>query len=455
MTSTTSSRTAVLAAAVTLATALPAPAQTTAPAPTTSPNTAPTTTTEVEKPATAATDAAPPGFYIDGIRLSAQLDAGFNINPYRPANGLNFGQLFTDRDNTVLLNQILLTANKALDPKNSDFQWGFKLQGMYGSDARYTQYLGVFNNALPGDRNQFDMVEANGLLHLPVLTQGGVDLKAGLYPTPLGYETIDPSTNPFYSHSYIFQFGLPFKHTGALAIAHVNGMLDVYAGVDTGTNTTFGIRGENNSALGGIGGVNLTLMGGSLTILALTHFGPEQASRVLSPEGVNANGQWRYYNDIVTTYKATDKLTLVTELNWVRDDYGLVGKTVNAFGAAQYVSYAVSDLVTLNARAEFFRDDNNFFVASYSNNNDPVRFQQGLAPISIIYAAPGSNTTYGALTFGATIKPTLPAPVTGLLVRPEVRVDHAFANRPFNQGAATDKATNTNVTFAADAVLTF
>ena len=53
--------------------------------------------------------------------------------------------------------------------------------------------------------------------HLPWITDGGIDLKVGQYPTPLGYETIDPSTNPFYSHSYIFQFGLPFKHTGALA----------------------------------------------------------------------------------------------------------------------------------------------------------------------------------------------------------------------------------------------
>ena len=92
-------------------------------------------------------------------------------------------------------------------------------------------------------------------------TAGGIDLKVGQYPTPLGYETIDPSTNPFYSHSYIFQFGLPFKHTGGLAMTHVNDMLDIYAGIDTGTNTTFGPLGDNNGAIGGIGGFNLTLHG--------------------------------------------------------------------------------------------------------------------------------------------------------------------------------------------------
>ena len=88
--------------------------------------------------------------------------------------------------------------------------------------------------SIPNQRYQFDVVEANVLAHLPWLTEGGIDLKVGQYPTPLGYETIDPSTNPFYSHSYIFQFGLPFKHTGALTTTHVNSMLDIYAGADTG-----------------------------------------------------------------------------------------------------------------------------------------------------------------------------------------------------------------------------
>jgi hypothetical protein len=42
--------------------------------------------------------------------------------------------------------------------------------------------------------------------------------------------------------------------------------------------------GDNNGAMGGFG---LNLMDGSLTVLALTQFGPEQASRLLSPLGVN------------------------------------------------------------------------------------------------------------------------------------------------------------------------
>jgi len=406
----------------------------------------------VAQPAPPAAAPAPeptPGLWVNGIHLSAQIEAGLMGNPSGPADGLNFGQLFTDHANQAQLNQLLLTANKPLDPKDPDYQWGFKLQFMYGSDARYTQFLGELNRVDPNSRYQLDVVEANVLAHLPWLTEGGIDLKAGQYPTPLGYETIDPSTNLFYSHSYIFQFGLPFKHTGALTVMHVNGMLDIYAGADTGTNTTFGPLGDNNGAVGGLGGFNLTFLDGNLTILALTHFGPEQPTRLLSPLGFNANGQWRYYNDVIVTWKASDRLTLVSEANLVRDGFGTVNKPVNGFGFAQYASYALTDTVALNGRVEYWRDDNNFFVASFPSNNAPILAQQGFAPF--VHTAPGTNTTYGALTLGVTWKPSLPVPVTGLLVRPEVRWDHAFTNNhPFN--AQSD---NNAVTIGADVVVTF
>ena len=126
-----------------------------------------------------------------------------------------------------------------------------------------------------------------------------------------------------------------------------------------------------------------------------------------------------------------------------------MGKPVNGFGIAQYASYTLTDTVALNGRAEYWRDDNNFFVASFPSNN--ARSWRSRALPSRSHTAPGTNTTYGALTLGVTWKPALPAPVSGLLIRPEVRWDHAFTNNhPFN--AQRD---NNAVTIGADAVLTF
>ena len=142
-----------------------AQAQTAAPA---APPAASGTATTAAAPADAAP---PPGLWINGIHLSAQIEGGFTFNPADPNSGVNFGHLFDDRSDQVQLNQVLLTANKPLDPKATGFDWGFKLQGMYGSDARYTHFLGIFDqDPGAGYRNQFDIVEANVLLHLPFPT---------------------------------------------------------------------------------------------------------------------------------------------------------------------------------------------------------------------------------------------------------------------------------------------
>jgi len=171
---------------------------------------------------------------------------------------------------------------------------------------------------------------------------------------------------------------------------------------------------------------------------------------VLSPLGVNANGQWRTYNDVIVTWKASDTLTLVTEANLVHDSYGPTGQGASGFGLAQYAAYTLTDTLTLNGRAEYWRDDHNFFVASFPSNSGPVMAQQGFA-VPFLHTAPGSNTTYGALTLGVTWKPEVPAPVTGLLIRPEIRWDHAFTdNQPFN--AQKD---NNAFTLGVDAVVTF
>jgi len=376
---------------------------------------------------------------------------------------VNFGRLFDDRANQPQLNQLMLTANKPLDPKATGFDWGFKLQGLYGSDARYTHFLGIFDMA-PGPlyENQFDIVEGDVLLHLPFPTDGGMDVHLGLYPTPLGYETIDPSTNPFYSHSYIFNFGIPLKHTGILTTSHLTPLLDLWLGLDTGENTTIGCcRADNNGAPAGLFGVGLNMMGGNLTVLALSHLGPENAQNLLGPAGFNANSYMRYENDIVVTWKVNDSFTLATEANWIRDNFdGIFTKGVpssaNAFGIAQYGSYTLSDTVTFNARAEIFRDDNGFFVAAYPNNvgrfnNNFVGGELGL-PGSVAVGTGGVGTTYGEITIGLTFHPNLPAPITGLLIRPELRVDSALTGgHPFG----TSLNGTSMVTIASDFVLTF
>lgn len=377
------------------------------------------------------------------IKFSALLDAGITFTDSSPESGVNYGHLLTDKHNQWLLNQLMLTAQKDLDPKATGYDWGFKAQGFYGSDARYTHYIGVFDDDTDG-RNQFDITEANLLGHLPLLTSGGIDLKLGLYTTPMGSEVIPASGNTFYSHSYIFNFGLPYKHTGLLTTTHVSPMMDVYLGVDTGVNTTLGDRGDNNDRLAGLAGFGLNLMDGKLAILGFSHFGPENPSR--GPNGsAAANHQGRYLNDISAVYKPTDQLTLTTELNYIKDDLA----EAQGWGLAQYAVYAVNDWLSLGARGEVWWDMNGFFVAGFPGNRDFVNVQRG-ETVERALIAPGTRTTYGAVTLGAQIKPQgLPSQVEGLSIRPEVRYDRALNT----VDAFDDLSSRDQWSFAVDLVL--
>src|SRR6201996_1216225 len=199
---------------------------------------------------------AAPAKWTDGIKLKAQLEVGTTLNPDSPNSGLNWGHAFTDRANTVLLNGITLTAERDPDTSSKTVDIGFKVQASYGSDARYTQLIGEFNRSI-NSIDQFDLVEANLTAHLPYITPGGGEVKIGQYGTLEGAEVMDPSGNIFYSHSYLFNFGIPLKHTGIMTETHLSPMFDLYLGVDTGVNTFIGEGGGVNDNIphfhGGIG----------------------------------------------------------------------------------------------------------------------------------------------------------------------------------------------------------
>jgi outer membrane protein OmpA-like peptidoglycan-associated protein len=378
-----------------------------------------------------AAPAAPAGYW-DSFTFGAEAEVGITGNPDDNHSGVNFGHLFTDKENQVLLNQLSLTAARPVDPKATGFDWGFRLEGMYGTDARYTHFLGEFTH-VTADRAQLDIVEASLSAHLPALTSGGVDVKFGQYPTPIGFEVIEPSLNPFYSHSYIFNFGIPLKHTGGYATAHLNDTFDLWLGGDTGVNTSLE-TGDNNTNPAFLGGIGINgLLGGNLTILALTHIGPENASIIAPFVNFNPNKSLRYLNDIVVTYKASDALTFTTELNYIQDD----GFHAHGYGIAQYASYTLNDNLTLNGRGEVFHDSG-FFVGAFPHNQDFVDSEEGLPNSSFGF----TRTTYSEWTVGLTYKPDVPDVVKGLMIRPELRYDTSLdGHEVYKDGSSNDQFT--------------
>ncbi len=230
-----------------------------------------------------------------------------------------------------------------------------------------------------------------------------------------------------------------------MTTTHVNSLLDVYIGADTGINDTFSQRGNPSGGTSALLGFGLNnMMDGKLTILALSHVGPADAElRTTQPNGsaLGASHHGKYINDVTATYKPDDVWTWVTEVNYTRDDL-LNNK---AFGIAQYGTYAVNSWLSVTGRGEIFADPNNAYVTNFRGNGDFVDSERGTTQQ---YSTLSPNTTgkganYVALTLGASIKlPDAPALIDGAMLRPEIRWDHtmngANAFNYDNTGVARD-----------------
>lgn len=370
------------------------------------------------------------GKWLDEKRISitGHAEAGVTGNFDDPNSRINYGRLFDDRANGFDLNQVVLTIERPLAPEEGKWDWGFKLQPMYGSDARYTHLVGLLDE-YSNDYFQFDLVEAYANVHLPYLTKGGIDLKGGIFVTLQGYEVIYAPGNPFYSHSYLFNYAIPLKHTGGMMTIHATDQIDLCLGGVTGINT-FGDNNDNPSLHSGI---SWKSKNEKAFVFASFHYGPENDSKYSKAAfgGVDANSDCRYIADVVVTLKPTGKLTLVTDLNYGKED----GFAAEWYGVAQYATYQVRDWLSLGARGEVFRDDDGFAVVQFNQNDDLLDAERGshVSPKSIS----SGDTTYYELTLGANI-----SPCKYVMVRPEIRWDWSSGqNHPFNDFKDSDMFT--------------
>jgi len=421
----------------------------------------------------------PPPTWWSTVTVNGEIDAGIMGNPDSPPSGLNWGRLFDDKANEPLFNQGLLTVQRPIDSSKPVYDVGFAFQLMYGSDARYTHYLGECEYCI-NSLYQVTVLEAYVQAHTPWIFDGGIDWKVGQWPTLEGAEVMESDLNLFYSHSYIFNYAEPFQDTGVLAIAHVNPTIDLYASIVSGENTSLGFPyGDNNATPNFEGGVGLNKLGpnGAVTVLATTHIGPQDPffGGGLEPNGAGqtpmlypgcgftacGNSALRFDNDIVVTWTATDKLTLTLDGNYTRDN-ALPDET---YGAAGYASYQTPiDWLKINGRAEVFRDDTGAFVGAYPNvfgfadSEHGYVLPGGFSPV--ITQAP---TTYFEVTGGLNITPTIPSSIPylkGVIIRPEVRYDTSLnGTTPFDlveTGPGAGFGTKTDqVTVGGDIILKF
>ena len=229
------------------------------------------------------------------FKISGWIDSGITFNPDSPQDNQNFGRFFDDRANEPLLNQtgnqFRTRAGAAARRVRLGFQIAIhvrKRRALHSFAWSVQRHGGYLDRPAGSGRS----VSQSSLSHYHARVAS--ILKLGKFVTLEGAETIDPRTNFFYSHTYIFNFGIPFNHTGGATTFHATKWLDLTPDVTRGVNTS--IDDNNDSRLLFTAGSDSTFRWQTDDSCAPPHIGPETP---------NDNHDQRYLNCITTTWKIT------------------------------------------------------------------------------------------------------------------------------------------------------
>ncbi|MEX2173150.1 MAG: porin [Pirellulaceae bacterium] len=363
-------------------------------------------------------------------RLFCQKDCGINVygwvsggimgNSQSPASSFNGPVTFPDRDYGQL-NQAYAIAEKTIDTGGCGWDWGGRVDFLYGTDYIFTQATGL---ELDDDGSSRWNGNPNYGLALPQayaeVGYNNLSAKLGHFYTPIGYEVVPATGNFFYSHAYTMQYGEPFTHTGGIAnwkaaddLTLVAAFVNGWDAFDRVSDSGMGIAGFNYAASD-----NLSIAYNYGYSANESTLDGRQTPRHISSLVVSYNrGDWSYVfqNDVGWQQEGID------------DGSGSADPFSSAewYGVNQYLFYTINDCWKAGVRAEWFRDD------------DGVRVG-GIRPGQTIPASGFAGNFY-ELTAGMNWTPH-----ANITVRPEVRYDwydgeSAGGIQPFDDGSRTDQ----------------
>jgi len=363
-----------------------------------------------------------------GWMLTGSMAFGGTANPARPPSRFNGPVTFNDRADGQL-SQMYLSAHRTSDAAATGFDWGCRVDLMFGTDYIFVQSNGLETQP-NGDNAWNGLTSGNGFpdLYGAALPQAYVDLdyqrfklRMGHFYTIMGYEGVPATTNFFSSPSYALQYGEPLTHTGGM-LGWQGDRIGLQAGIVNGWDKSDGVQ-DDAAVLGGI------TFAGRRSTLGFSLISGREA-------GVPSNGRRTMYSLVWQTV-INQRLAYVLQHDYASQDDALSG-AVDAqwYGVSQYLFLAFNDAWKLGARYEWFHDDDGTRLAGVPVRNGG----SGIAP------AAAAGTYYNA-TLGANWTPN-----ANLTVRPEIRWDWSENTTlaPF-----ADLTSDSQVTFTADVVYIF
>ena len=257
-------------------------------------------------------------------------------------------RVFDHKANSFVLDIAQIVFAKDAAPGNT----GYKLKFSAGETAKWIHSRGMSgvdpNLAPPANAqvgpgtDSFDVTEA--YVSYNAALGKGLRFDLGKMVTYHGAEVIEAIDNVNYSRSFLFNYAIPFTHTGLKASYAfsdaLNASLHVVNGWDNSTD-------NNKGKTYGLS-VGFTPAEVFSTIINLMS-GPEQD---------NNSRDKRSLVDVVATIKPVKKLSLILNGDYGREQNAAAGNTEPAAwsGISGIAKYEIDDKYSVAIRAESFRD---------------------------------------------------------------------------------------------------
>jgi hypothetical protein len=302
-----------------------------------------------------AEDAKPAGLNPDDLKkalgLSIYLQGGYTVNANASSDASgdtgseNNLRVFDHKANSFTLDLAQIVFSK--DPAIGAI--GYKLKLSDGETAKFIHARGMGVAGTPGaatDTDPFDVTEAYVSYTAPI--GKGLRFDLGKMVTYFGAEVIEAIDNPNYSRSFLFNYAIPFTHTG-LKMSYaftdaLNASFHVVNGWDNAEDNNTG------KCIGvSVGYAPAEIFSGVVNFMT----GPEQS---------NNNRDNRTLVDLVATIKPIKPLSIILNYDDGKEDNALALGTTDAkwSGFAGIVKYDINDTFSIAARGEYFDDKDGF-----------------------------------------------------------------------------------------------
>jgi len=279
------------------------------------------------------------------LGLSIYLQGGYTVNANASsesgvpgdAGSENNLRVFDHKANSFTLDLAQIVFQK--DPAIGGA--GFKLKLSAGETAKWIHATGLGNQPAGTNPESFDVTEA--YVSYTAAVGKGLRFDFGKYVTYHGAEVIEAIDNVNYSRSFLFNYAIPFTHTGVKVS---------YPFTDTLTATFHVVNGWDNAT------DNNTAKSYMLNI----SYAPVEAfSGVLNlmtgPEQPDNNRDNRTLVDLVATIKPIKPLSIILNYDDGQEDHlAASGGTAKWSGIAGIVKYDINDTYSIAVRAESFDD---------------------------------------------------------------------------------------------------